>query len=105
MIYKVMLCYGRLVSLTLSINTRMADVLNNFSLKYMLNHEMLYMSHVIAKPVCVIVLHNNIHGVVSASAYRRSWIRVKVMSVICAIFCRVRETCLVTRLAHAYDSR
>ena len=39
---------------------------------------MLYVSHVMAKPVCVIVLHDNIHDVVSASAYRRSRIRVYV---------------------------
>ena len=53
-----------------------------------------------AKPVCVIVLHDNIHDVVSASANRHCRIRVcmlfvKVMSIICAIFRRVRETCLM----------
>ena len=38
MIHRVMLYYGRLVFLRLSINTRKANLLNNFSLKYMLNH-------------------------------------------------------------------
>ena len=37
---------------------------------------MLYVSHVMAKPVCVIVLHDKIHDDVSASAYGRSRIRV-----------------------------
>ena len=42
-------------------------------------------------------------------AHRRSRIRVcmlfvKVMSIICAIFRRVRETCQVTGLAHVHDS-
>ena len=40
---------------------------------------------------------------------RRSRIRVwmlfvKAMNIMCAIFCHVRKTCLVTRLAHANDS-
>ena len=38
MVHRVMLYDGRLVSLRLSINTRRSNVLNNFSLKYMLNH-------------------------------------------------------------------
>ena len=62
-----------------------------------------------AKPVCVIVLHITFMTS-DPPAHRRSRIRVcilfvKVMSIICAICCRVRETCLVTRLAHAYYSR
>ena len=36
MIHRVMLCYGKLVYF--SINTGTANVLNKFSLKYMLNH-------------------------------------------------------------------
>ena len=35
---RVILYYGRLVSLRLSINKRTANFLNNFSLKCMLNH-------------------------------------------------------------------
>ena len=70
MIHRVMLCYGRLVSL------RLANVLNKLSLKYMSNHLMLYVSHVMAKRVCVIALHENTHDVVSASAYRHSRIRI-----------------------------
>ena len=38
MVHRVMLYYGRRVSLKLSIDKRTANVLNNFSLKYMLNH-------------------------------------------------------------------
>ena len=38
MVQRVMLYYGRLVSLRLSIKTCTADILNHFSLKYMLNH-------------------------------------------------------------------
>ena len=74
-IHRVMLCYGKLVSLRLNINTRTANVLNNFSVKYMLK----YMSHVMAKLIRVIVLHDNIQDVVSASAYRHSRIRVCVL--------------------------
>ena len=47
---------------------------------------MLYVSHVTAKPVCVTVLHSNIHDVVSASDYRRSRIRVCVLLRLLAYF-------------------
>ena len=45
---------------------------------------MLYVSHVMAKPVCVSVLHDNIHDVVSASDYRRSRILVCVLLILIA---------------------
>ena len=62
-----------------------------------------------SKVVCVIALHDNIQDVYPP-AHRRSRIRVcmlfvKVMSIICSIFRRVRETGLVTRQAHAHSSR
>ena len=41
--------------------------------------QLLYVRHVIVKHICVNILHDNIHDVVSASAYRRSRVRVCVL--------------------------
>ena len=57
-----------------------------------------------AKPVCVVVLHGNIHDVEFASAISGFVCCSGYEHNLC-IFRRVRDTGLVTLLAHAHDSR
>ena len=76
---------------------------------YMLNIQMLYMSHVMEKHVRVVVLHDN-SLTSDPSAHRRSRIGVcllfvQIMSIMCAIIVAWVSRCPVTWFTYAHCSR